>query len=80
MKDRDEMTIMRSDILKKHIETLPHRALLMSAGITKEDLAPGKPFIGVANSYNNIIAGLFLLNVLTQVVKRGIRDAGGVPL
>jgi len=71
---------MRSDVIKKHIETLPHRALLLSAGLTKEDFAPGKPFIGVANSYNNIIPGHIHLDTLTQEVKRGIRDAGGVPL
>ena len=29
---------MRSDILKKNIETLPHRALLMSAGLKKRIL------------------------------------------
>jgi len=71
---------MRSDKLKKDIETLPHRALLLSTGLTAEDLAPGKPFIGVANSYNNIIPGHIHLNDLTEEVKRGIRDAGGVPL
>ena len=71
---------MRSDILKEDIETLPHRALLMSAGLKSEDFALDKPFIGVANSYNNIIPGHILLNELTQEVKRGIRDAGGVPL
>jgi len=71
---------MRSDKLKKDTETLPHRALLLSAGLTAEDLVPGKPFIGVANSYNNIIPGHIHLNDLTQEVKRGIRDAGGVPL
>ncbi|MBL7179674.1 MAG: dihydroxy-acid dehydratase [Desulfobacterales bacterium] len=71
---------MRSDILKKNIETLPHRALMMSAGLKKEDFDPGKPFIGVANSYNNIIPGHIHLNQLAQEVKRGIRDAGGVPL
>lgn len=38
---------MRSDILKKGIETLPHRALLMSAGLKKEDFDLNKPFIGV---------------------------------
>jgi dihydroxy-acid dehydratase len=72
--------IMRSDILKQDIETIPHRALLMSAGLKKEDFDLDKPFIGVANSYNNIIPGHILLNELTQEVKRGIRDAGGVPL
>jgi dihydroxy-acid dehydratase len=71
---------MRSDILKKKIETLPHRALLMSAGLKAEDFDLDKPFIGVANSYNNIIPGHIHLNELTQEVKRGIRDAGGVPL
>ena len=70
---------MRSDILKKDIATLPHRALLMSTGLKKDDLDAGKPFIGVANSYNNIIPGHIHLNELTQEVKRGIRDAGGVP-
>ena len=71
---------MRSDILKKNIETLPHRALLMSAGLKEEDFDAAKPFIGVANSYNDLIPGHIHLNELTQEVKRGIRDAGGVPL
>ncbi len=71
---------MRSDILKKNIETLPHRALLMSAGLKKEDFDPDRPFIGIANSYNDIIPGHIHLNELTQEVKRGIRNAGGVPL
>lgn len=70
---------MRSDILKKDIETLPHRALLMSCGLKKEDLTVGKPFIGIANSFNNLIPGHIHLNDLTQEVKRGIMDAGGVP-
>jgi dihydroxy-acid dehydratase len=71
--------IMRSDILKKKVETLPHRALLMSAGVSREDIVSGKPFIGIANSYNDLIPGHIHLNELTLEVKRGIRDAGGVP-
>lgn len=71
---------MRSDILKKGAETLAHRALLMSAGVKPEDIDAGKPFIGIANSYNNIIPGHIHLNELTAEVKRGISDAGGVPL
>lgn len=71
---------MRSDVLKQQIETLPHRALLLSAGLREADFEPGKPFIGVANSYNNIVPGHIHLNELTREVKRGIRDAGGVPL
>ncbi|MBW1753462.1 MAG: dihydroxy-acid dehydratase [Deltaproteobacteria bacterium] len=71
---------MRSKVLKQNIETLPHRALMMSAGLKKEDFDPEKPLVGVANSYNNIIPGHIHLNELAQEVKRGIRDAGGVPL
>jgi dihydroxy-acid dehydratase len=71
---------MRSEVLKRDIETLPHRALLRSAGLKAEDFDLDKPFIGVANSYNNIVPGHIHLNELTREVKRGIRDAGGVPL
>ncbi|MBW1668543.1 MAG: dihydroxy-acid dehydratase [Deltaproteobacteria bacterium] len=71
---------MRSDILKKRIETLPHRALLMSSGLKKSDFDPDRPFIGIANSYNTIIPGHVHLNELTAEIKRGVRDAGGVPL
>lgn len=70
---------MRSTILKKGVETLPHRALLMSAGLKEEDLRSDKPFIGVANSYNDIIPGHIHLNELTREIKRGIVDAGGIP-
>jgi len=70
---------MRSDILKKDVSTLPHRALLLSAGVKPEDLKGDKPFIGVANSFNTIIPGHIHLNSLSEEVMRGIRDAGGVP-
>src|SRR3990167_7280064 len=70
---------MRSDKIKTNIEALPHRALLMSAGLKKEDFNIGKPWIGIANSYNNIVPGHIHLNELASEVKRGIIDAGGVP-
>ncbi len=71
--------MMRSEILKRSVETLPHRALLMSAGVKRQDLESGKPFIGVANSFTELIPGHIHLNELTAEVKRGIREAGGVP-
>ncbi len=70
---------MRSDRLKKGIETLPHRALLMSAGVKQEDINSDKPFIGIANSFSTIVPGHVHLNTLTQEVVRGVKDAGGVP-
>ncbi len=69
---------MISDRIKKGPEGLPHRALLLSAGLKEEDLEIGKPWIGVANSYTNLVPGHIHLNELTKEVMRGIRDAGGV--
>lgn len=69
---------MRSDALKKGIETAPHRSLLRACGLSESDLE--KPFIGVANSFTDIVPGHIHLRKLTDEVKRGIRDAGGVPV
>jgi dihydroxy-acid dehydratase len=52
---------------------------MMSAGVSLEDLKSDKPFIGIANSYNDLIPGHKHLNELTESVKAGVRDAGGVP-
>ena len=70
--------MLPSQKLKKDITTMPHRALLRASGLTDDDFK--KPFIGVANSFNDIVPGHIHLNKLTKEVKRGIRDAGGVPL
>jgi dihydroxy-acid dehydratase len=78
-KTQFEGWIMQSDIIRNEVETLPHRALLLSAGVKLEDLQANKPFIGIANSFNNIIPGHVHLNELTEEVKRGIIDAGGIP-
>ena len=56
---------------------MPHRALLRASGLKGEDFK--KPFIGVANSFNDIIPGHIHLRELAEEVKRGIRSAGGVP-
>ena len=68
---------MRSSVLKQGIETLPHRALLRASGISDESMK--KPFIGIANSFNDIIPGHVHLRELSDEVRRGIIDAGGVP-
>lgn len=68
---------LKSDILKTPVETSPHRSLLRASGLQESDFK--KPFIGVANAYNNIIPGHIHLDKLTKKVMQGIRDAGGVP-
>ncbi|MDY6932196.1 MAG: dihydroxy-acid dehydratase [Halobacteriota archaeon] len=68
---------MRSDKIKKGIEHIPHRALLKATGITDEEME--RPFIGVANSWNEIVPGHTNLRELASFVKAGIYEAGGVP-
>jgi len=68
---------MRSDIIKKGFEKAPHRSLLRACGLTDEDF--NKPFIGIANSYIDIIPGHVHLREFAQIVKDAVREAGGVP-
>jgi dihydroxy-acid dehydratase len=68
---------MKSDSIKKGIERAPHRALLYALGCNKSDF--DKPFIGVVNSFTEIVPGHIHLNEIAQAVKDGIRSAGGVP-
>ncbi|MFX0063639.1 MAG: dihydroxy-acid dehydratase [Candidatus Hermodarchaeota archaeon] len=69
---------MRSNRIKKGLETTPHRSLLRAVGLTDEDFGE-KPWIGVANSYNTIIPGHITLDKITDQVLQGIQDANGVP-
>ena len=68
---------MRSDVIKKGYQRAPHRSLLRATGLKDEDFS--KPFIGVANSYIDIIPGHFFLNKYAAIIKDEIRKAGGVP-
>jgi len=68
---------MRSDNIKKGLERAPHRSLLKAVGLTDEEMS--LPFIGVVNSWNEIIPGHIHLDKLAEAVKAGIRMAGGVP-
>ncbi|WP_408009065.1 dihydroxy-acid dehydratase [Pseudalkalibacillus sp. A8] len=68
---------MRSDMIKKGIDRAPHRSLLRATGVKTKDIE--KPFIGVCNSYIDIIPGHMHLNVFAEVVKEAIREAGGIP-
>lgn len=68
---------MRSDTVKKGFQRTPHRALLRAAGLKDDDL--NKPFIGIANSFCEIVPGHIHLNKVAQRVKKAVRAAGGVP-
>ncbi len=68
---------MRSDEIKKGYDRAPHRSLLRATGLKDEDF--NKPFIGVANSYTDMIPGHFFLNKVGEIIKDEIRANGCVP-
>jgi dihydroxy-acid dehydratase len=68
---------MRSDTVKKGFQRAPHRGLLHACGLKDADF--DKPFIGVANSFCEVVPGHVHLNEVARVVKEAIRQAGGVP-
>ena len=70
---------MRSDTIKKGFEHAPHRSLLRATGVIQSEADFERPFIGVANSYTDLIPGHVHLQEFGKVAKKAIREAGGVP-
>lgn len=68
---------MRSDIVKRGIERAPQRALLRAVGCSSDDW--DKPFVGVINSFSEIVPGHIHLQTIARAVKEGVRSRGGVP-
>ena len=68
---------MRSDVVKKGIERAPHRSLLRALGVTSSEMS--KPFIGIVNSFTEVVPGHIHLREIARAVKDGVRSGGGVP-
>jgi len=66
-----------SDIVKKGIERAPHRSLLWTAGCSSDDW--DRPFVGVVNSFSEIVPGDINLRALAKAVEDGVRSRGGLP-
>jgi len=66
---------MRSDTIKKGFQRAPHRGLLRACGLSDADI--DKPFIGIANSFCEIVPGHVHLQKVGRVVKEAVRVAGG---
>ncbi|MBN2335359.1 dihydroxy-acid dehydratase [Candidatus Bathyarchaeota archaeon] len=58
-------------------DRISQRSLLKGTGVSEEDIR--KPLIAIANSFTEINPGHVHLNRLAEIVKKGVRDAGGVP-
>ena len=68
---------MRSDAVRSGIERAPHRSLLRAVGVTRAEM--DKPFVGVVNSFSEIVPGHVHLRDIAEAVKGGVRSVGGIP-
>ena len=68
---------MRSEEVKSNISRAPHRSLLKALGLDAAQIE--RPFIGVVNSFNEVVPGHSELNRVARAVKDGILMAGGTP-
>ncbi|MCR5630167.1 dihydroxy-acid dehydratase [Eubacterium sp.] len=69
---------MQSDNMKSGMQQAPARSLLNALGLTSEEIK--KPIVGIVSSYNEIVPGHMNLDKITQAVKLGVAEAGGVPI
>jgi dihydroxy-acid dehydratase len=69
----------RSDTIKRGFERAPHRSLLRATGAIQNDADFERPFIGICNSYIDLIPGHVHLQAFGKVVKDAVRESGGVP-
>ncbi|MDA8229065.1 MAG: dihydroxy-acid dehydratase [Desulfitobacterium hafniense] len=68
---------MNSDTIKIGVDRAPHRSLLKALGLTDREIE--KPFIGVVNSFTELVPGHMHLRQIAEAVKAGIRENGGTP-
>jgi len=68
---------MKSEVIKRGIERAPHRSLLHALGVTDAEME--KPFIGIVNSFTEVVPGHIHLRDIAKSVKSGVREGGGVP-
>ncbi|MFC2059226.1 dihydroxy-acid dehydratase [Chloroflexota bacterium] len=68
---------MRSDVVKKGVERAPHRSLLRALGLGTKEIE--QPFVGVINSFSEVIPGHRHLLSIADAVKDGVYNAGGTP-
>jgi dihydroxy-acid dehydratase len=71
------LSIVRSDEIKRGVARAPHRALLRALGVTDAEME--RPFVGIANSFSEVVPGHMHLRSIVEAVKAGVRSAGGVP-
>ena len=69
---------MRSDNVKTGMQQAPARSLFRALGFTSEEMK--KPMVGIVSSFNEIVPGHMNIDKITEAVKLGVAEAGGMPV
>jgi dihydroxy-acid dehydratase len=69
------MTSKRSDAITRGFERAPHRALLLGTGLPRSEM--GKPLIGIATSFTDLIPGHIGMRDLERFIEKGVHTGGG---
>ncbi len=69
------MTSKRSDAITQGFERAPHRALLLGTGLPRSEM--GKPLIGIATSFTDLIPGHIGMRDLERFIEKGVHTGGG---
>ena len=67
----------RSRAVIEGVARAPARAFLRGMGLSDDDLS--RPFVGVANTWNEVTPCQMNLDLVGRRVKEGVREAGGTP-
>lgn len=68
---------MNSNKIKKGLERMPNRALLLGTGLHPSHIK--RPFIGIASAFTDIIPGHTNMRTLERYIERGIENSNGTP-
>ena len=66
---------MRSDAITQGFARTPHRALIKGTGVPDAEM--GKPFIGIASSFTDLIPGHAGMRDLERFIEKGVHSGGG---
>jgi dihydroxy-acid dehydratase len=77
MKKRTDKSNLPSRYVTVGPERAPHRSYLYAMGLSDEDIA--QPLVGVATTWNEAAPCNTALGRQAQVVKKGVKSAGGTP-
>ncbi|MCR5211170.1 MAG: dihydroxy-acid dehydratase [Lachnospiraceae bacterium] len=69
---------MKSDNVKTGMQQAPARSLFRALGFTSEEMK--KPMVGIVSSFNEIVPGHMNIDKITEAVKLGVAEAGGMPV